>query len=83
MSRYRINYKGCLVLLRCANIYERQIRDDRGIQGALFWYVLARAAENHKASNRNSGNGSLANMKIVQSKVSCPFFSAERVKTDI
>jgi hypothetical protein len=83
MSRHRINYKRCEVLLRCANSYELQIRDDRGIQEALFWHVLASVEENHKASNRNSGYGSPANMKIVQSAVSCPFFSAECVKTDL
>ena len=79
MSRYRINYKGCEVLLRCANSYELKVRDDRSIQGALFWHMLARAEENHKAYNRNGGYGSLVNMKIVQ----CPLFSAECVKIDI
>jgi hypothetical protein len=80
MSRYRINYKGCEVLLRCTNSYELQVRDDRSIQGALFWHMLERVEENHKDSNGNSGYGSPANMKIVQSAVSCPFFSAKCIK---
>jgi hypothetical protein len=42
--------------------------------------MLARAEENHKVSNGNSGYGSPANMKIVQSAVSCPFFSAKCIK---
>jgi len=65
------------------NGYELQVRDDRSIQGALFWHMFARTEENHKASNRNSGYGSLANMKIVQPAVSRPFVSAECIKTDI
>jgi hypothetical protein len=65
MLRYRINYKGCEMSLRCVNSYELQVRDDRSIQAALFWHTLARAEENHRVSNRNSGCGSLANMKLV------------------
>jgi len=71
------------VLLRCANSYELQVRDDRSIKGVLFWHMLARTEENHKASNRNSGYGSLANMNIVQPAVSRSFVSAECIKTDI